>query len=134
MMKKFNLYYYLFYIIYKFVKLTTKQELQDQVPSSAHAGYFIGLNSNLLTIFIFTRILRLLPKDYISFAVVYVIISVSLYYFNKYLFLKNEKYKEIESYYDKSNKFKKTHFILIAVFYMIFSIGTMILAGIYYKA
>jgi len=44
------------------------------------------------------------------------------------------KYIEIENYYDKNNKLKKSHFILITTLYMLGSIVTMILAGITYAA
>ena len=127
-----NPYYWLFYILYKFIKLTTKQELQHIVPESSTNVLLIGLTNYLATFFIFTRIFQYFPKNIYSSIIVFSIIPVSLYFINKHLFIKNEKYKEIENYYDKNNKLKKGHFILIAILYLGLSTGMMIWAGINY--
>lgn len=127
-----SLYNFLFYILYKFVKLTTKVELQDQVPSSAHAGLFVCLTNNYATFLIFTGLIQYFPKNIYLSIIIFSIVPIFVHFFNKKLFIANENYKKIEEYYDKNNKLKKVHFILIAVLYIILSIGTMILAGINY--
>lgn len=79
------------------------------------------------------KIIRYFPFSFFGFALVYLVLSVFIYYFNKKLLISSKKYEEIESYYDSKYNLQKTPIILIAVFYMILSISMMVLAGIYYK-
>ncbi len=127
-----NPYYYLFYIIFKFVKLTTKEELQDQVPSSALASLFFGFTNYLLAIIILINPYKYIPYSLPVFGTIFIGVNVLFYFANRKLLVKDKKYIEIERYYDKKNKLKKIHFILITAFYMLGSIGTMIFAGINY--
>lgn len=129
-----NPYYYLFYLIYKFVKLTTKKELQDQVPKAALASLFFGLINYYAAVIIIIN-----PFQYIHYSVqlliiIFILPLIILYFLNRYFFLKNGKYEEIEQYYDRTNKLKKIHFILITALYMALSIGAMVGAGIFYSS
>lgn len=128
-----NPYYYLFYIIYKFIKLTTKEELQDHVPPSAHALFFICLTNNYIAIIISTHAIKFLSSNLILFGIVFSIVPITLYFVNKHLFISDEKYLAIERKYDELNRLTKTHFILLTVLYIVVSIGFMIWAGINYN-
>ena len=129
-----NPFYYLFYIIYKFVKLTTKEELQDQVPSSALASLFFGFTDYLLASIILINPFKYIPYNLPVFGTIFIGVNALFYFANRKLIVKDKKYIEIENYYDKNNKLKKSHFILITTLYMLGSIVTMILAGITYAA
>ena len=129
-----NPYYYLFYIIYKFVKLTTKEELQDQAPSSALASLFFGFTNYLLASIILINPFKYIPYNIFAFGIIFIGVNALFYFANRKLIVKDKKYIEIENYYDKNNKLKKSHFILITTLYMLGSIVTMILAGVTYAA
>lgn len=125
-----NPYSFLFYILYKFIKLTTSKDLKEVVPNSATNLYLICLTNNLLTIIIFTKPFQFIAYDFLKFAFAFAGAIVFLYFFNEKLFLRNNRYIELEQFYDKKLRFRKRHFILLAILYIILSIGTMIWAGI----
>lgn len=127
-------YKYLYYIIYKCIQCTTKKQLQNEVPSSANALYFSCLNYNFITVLILTRLLAYLPSNSIYLLVVYLIFTIVWYYFNKKLFLKNDKYKEIIHYYDLTNKLSNIHFCLITALYVIGTLSMLVLSGINYTS
>ena len=127
-----NPYHYLFYIIYKFVKLTTKQELQNQVASSAHHTLFFGFTNFFLALVILTNPFRFITYRLSIFAFLLIGINILFFYSSRNSFIKNEKYKDIEKKYDQTNKLKKKHFIPISVLYMIGSIAALIYSGINY--
>jgi hypothetical protein len=79
-------------------------------------------------------VIQFFPINKILFLLLFSIFPIILYFINKSLFLYNSNYKKIEEYYDKTNRLKKIHFILITITYMTFSIILMILAGITYAA
>jgi chromate transport protein ChrA len=121
-------------MFYKFVKLTTDKDKQDLVLESSTNAMLAFVSMNILTILIFTKLLSYFPGNKIFFYLLYLVIPVSLFFINKLLFVKGQRYKEIETYYDKKNNLKKGHFILLAVVYMLASIGALILTGIYYNS
>jgi uncharacterized BrkB/YihY/UPF0761 family membrane protein len=127
-----NPYYYLFYIIYKFVKLTAKEEHQDQVPSSALASFFFGFTNFLLAIIILINPFKYISYSLPVFGTAFIFINILFYLINRKILIKDKKYLEIENHYDKTNKLEKKHFILIAALYMLGSVGLMIWAGINY--
>jgi purine-cytosine permease-like protein len=127
-----NIYNYLFYILYKCVKLTTKQDLQPLVAQSTTNVLLFGITNYYLAILIFVNPFQYISYNILLLIIIFVTPLISLYFFNKRFFLRNEKYKEIESLYDNQNKLKKVQFILITALYMSGSIGMMIWAGINY--
>lgn len=128
-----NPYCYLFYIIYKCVKLTTKSDLQDLVPESTNNAFVFGATNYYLTFIIVINPFQYVNYNFNLFAVVFIIPIAILYFLNKKLLISNEKYKQIEVHFDKTNKLKKIHFILITGLYMFGSIAAMIWAGINYS-
>lgn len=129
-----NPYNYLFYIIYKFIKLTTKEELQDQVPMSAVSLYLVCLTNNYAALVIGTKVIKYFPSNIVLSIMVFAIVPIILYYVNKSLFIANENYLDIEAKYDARSSLKKIHFIIITVVYIVISIGFLILSGVnYYK-
>lgn len=129
-----NPYYYLFYIIYKCVKLTTKENLQHLVPESSTNVLLFGITNYFGVTLTLTKVIQFFPINKILFLLLFSTFPIILYFINKSLFLYNSNYKKIEEYYDKTNRLKKIHFILITIAYMAFSIILMILAGIKYAA
>jgi hypothetical protein len=128
-----NPYTYLFYIIYKFIKLTTKEELQEHVPKSATSLYLICLTNNYAAIVIATKAVKYFPLNLIFEILVFAIVPIILYFLNKSFFIDNENYLDIEATYDKKNSLKKGHFIIITVSYIVTSIGFLIWSGVTYK-
>lgn len=128
-----NPYNYLFYIIYKFVKLTTKEELQQDVPKSASSLYLICLTNNYAAIVISTKAVKYFPSNLFFGILVFAIAPIIIYFLNKSLFIENENYLDIEVNYDKKNSLKKPHFIIITVIYIIVSIGFLICSGVNYN-
>jgi EamA domain-containing membrane protein RarD len=127
-----NPYNYLFYIIYKFVKFTTDEKLQKQVPSSALAGLFIGLTNNYAALIIQIDAIHIFTKNIFLSIIIFSVVPIVIYRFNKRLFIANENFKKIENHYDVSNKLKKIHFILITALYLFGSLILMIWVGIYH--
>jgi hypothetical protein len=128
-----NPYNYLFYLIYKFIKLTTKEELQPHVPESASSLYLICLTNNYAALVISTNTAKYFPSNLIFGILVFAIVPIIIYFLNKSLFIDNENYLDIEVNYDKKNSLRKVHFIIITVTYILVSIGFLIWSGINYS-
>ena len=127
-------YHYLFYLIYKFVKFTTKSEQQHLVLDATLNALLFSFTGYSITFYIIVGLASLFPADKMLFGMVFITPLILLYIMNRYLFLKKEKYRKIEAHYDQNNKLKKGQFIVIAITYMLFSICTPILAGIHYSS
>ncbi|MEY4011725.1 MAG: hypothetical protein RIT22_849 [Bacteroidota bacterium] len=128
-----NPYTFLFYILYKFIKLTTKEEHQEQVPRSASSLYLICLTNNFAAIIIFTKAVKYFSLNLIFQILEFAIVPIIIYFLNKLLFIDNESYLDIEARYDNKNLLKKEHFIIIAVFYIVISVGFLIWSGVNYN-
>lgn len=128
-----NPYTYLFYILYKFIKLTTKDELQEQVPKSATSLYLVCLTNNYAALIIGTKMIKYFPSNLVLTILVFAIVPIIIYFINKSLFFDNENYLKIEAKYDRKNSLKKVHFVTIATLYIVASIGLMVWAGINYN-
>jgi hypothetical protein len=133
-MNIFNPYYWLFYIVYKSTKLTTKKELQHIVPSSSVNVFMIGLINYYISFVIYSKILNFFPENIYQFLIILSILPLGLFFLNKFLFFKDEKYKKIEIFFDKNNNLTKVHFIVILFFYLFGSVGALVWAGINYKS
>jgi hypothetical protein len=131
-MKKINIYKYIFYILYKFIKLTTKKEFQNEVPNATCTLYLICLTQNYATVLIFTKAIQFFPANVLATITLFSIVPITIYFINQNLFIKDDKYVVIENYYDEKNRLGKKSFIGISVAYCLLSIGLMILAGINY--
>lgn len=127
-----NPFYYLFYIIYKFVKLTTKKELQYKVPSAALAGVFIGVTSNYVALVLYSKITHHFESNIFTSIVVFSLFPIFIYFLCRRLLISDEIYLSIETHFDKKNKLSKIHFIFISILYLVGSIGLMIWSGVSY--
>ena len=127
-----NLYYYLYYLIYKFLYLNAPEETKARVPSVSGNLFFIGLTNYFAAFVLFLKPFKYISYNLITLICVFIAPITILYFFNERYLIKNEKYKLIESHFDKSNKLTKPHFIFLAVSYLFGSIITMIWAGINY--
>jgi len=128
-----NIYTYLFYIIYKFIKLTTKAELKDDVPMSAFSLYFVCLTNNYASLLITTKIIKYFPLNLVLTILAFSIVPIIIYLVNESLFIANENYLNLEKMYDKKNTLKKIHFIIITVIYITASICFLIWSGVNYR-
>ena len=125
-------YHYLFYIIYKFIKLTTKKEDQHLVAESTLNLMIICLTNNIAAMYIYSGIIKYLPDNIYLSVLIFSVAPISLYVISRLLFIRDNSFIDVANYYDKTNDLTKRHFILIGVLYAVVSLGTMILAGIYY--
>lgn len=132
-MNSFNLYYWLYYIVYKFVKLTSKQQLLNVVPTTSADVFLIGLINYYISFMLYLRVLELFPNNVYLFLAILSIFPIFLFFLNKLLFLKNENYKKIENYFDKKNNFKRIHFILMSLTYLFASLVILVWVGTNYK-
>jgi hypothetical protein len=127
-----NPYTFLFYIIYKFIKLTTKEDLQEHVPKSAFSLYLICLTNNYAILVITTKMVKYFPSNLVFGILVFAVVPIIIYLLNKSLFIDNDNYLDIEVNYDKRNSLKRVHFIIITVVYIVLSIGFLIWTGVNY--
>lgn len=121
-----------FEVIYKCVKLTTKEDLKDLVPESSTNILLFGMTNYLLSILILLKPFQFIPYSFLTFAFSFVGLLCALYFLNKKLFIQENNYENIERYYDRKNKLKKIHFVFIVVVYMLLSVCMMIYVGINY--
>ncbi|GEM_PF-4775340 len=131
-------YFFLFYVLYKYIDLTSSEKLKQKhpVPGSACALLFWCLANNFMAfLFISNLLYRYILGNisFILFAIIFIIPLIIIYFTNKKLFLKSNNYKKIITYFDERTNLKKIHFILISGFYQVFSLSTMILSGILYS-
>lgn len=129
-----NPYTYLFYIIYKFIKLTTKEKLQEHVTKSASSLYLICLTNNYAAVVISTKGVKYFPSNLFFGILVFATVPTIIHFVNKSLFIDNENYLDIEAKYDKKNTLKKAHFIIITFIYIVASIGILIWSGVNYNS
>jgi len=128
-----NPYHILYFFLYKFIKITTKQSLQNHVKPSTDALFFICLFHNFNMILILSHSIKYLPSLKLFFVLTYLVPAISLYYFNKRHFSTSDRYLRIETKYDSKFKLSKVSFIAIATSYIFLSIAGMLIAGIYYS-
>ena len=125
-----NPYQILYYILYKFIKTTTKDSQQDQVKNSTDALFFICLTQNFTMLLILTNLIRLFPSNKFLFGLIFSIVPITMYFFNKWYFTEDDKYLQIENKFDQKLNISKVTFILLSMFYILLTIGGMITAGI----
>lgn len=130
-MRTFNPYYIAFWVLYKFIKLTTPDKIKDVIPESTHNLYLFCLTNNILTLFLIVNPTRNIKISYFLLLLLFGILMFLVSQFNKYLFLKSDKYLRIESDFDAKYKLSKGTLILLAILYMTSSIAFMVICGIY---
>ena len=127
-----NFYKYLFYIHYKVSNLSKKARESNQVADFALSMVCHPIYLILMGLLISTRLLSIIPIAILT--PVIILLFVAVYYFSKLTFIKNQNYIEIVSHFDKTNKLKNGHFVAIYILLALFSIGFMIVSGIYYNS
>lgn len=125
-------YYYLYYLIYKFLILNSTSQTEERVPYVSSYLLLIGLTNYYLFLLLSINLFKYLPYSLFLFAGIFVFPITLLYFFNERRLIRNKRYKTIEIYFDRDNKFKKNHFMLFAVIFLLGSILAMIWAGINY--
>jgi hypothetical protein len=128
-----NPYYFLYYILYKCVKLTTRQDLQHLAAESATNILVFGIINYTGSFLIFTKLIKYFPDNLLLTIVIVLTYTLLVYLLNKRFFLHTTQYRMIESFYDEKTKLKKAHFIIFTFIYMALSISLMVLAGINYR-
>ena len=126
-----NLYKCLFYIHYKVSNLSKKARESNQAADFALGMVIQPIFFILMGLLISTRLLSIIPIAILT--PVIILLFVAVYYFSKLTFIKNENYIEIVHHFDKTNKLKNGHFVAIYILLALFSIGFMIVSGIYYN-
>lgn len=127
-----NLYYYLYYVIYKFLSFNATYETTDRVPSVCHYLLLVGLTNYYLSFLLTINLFKYINYNFPFFAIIFILPIPLLYFFNEKEIIKNHKYKKIIDSFDQKNKLKKLHFIILSVLYLLGSIIAMILAGLNY--
>lgn len=125
-------YSFVFYICFKYIKLTSPKNIKEtDIPRMGFNYLLFCQTNNIITMFLVLNPYRNLRMNYYSVLLGLVIIIVLLALINKYLFLKEKKYQYIESEFDNRYGLSKKAIILIALFYSIISLALMIISGIY---
>ena len=121
---KINLYFILFYILFKFSKIVASKTSQaKEFANSALLSLTICQFLLILAFFIYFDIWHS-SLNYRNYSFLFLgFILLILYSINHWIFIRNEKYIEIEEYYDKINLNKNT-IIVIALFFLILSFAS----------
>jgi hypothetical protein len=127
-----NPYYYLYYIIFKFLDLNATSETKVHVSSVSESLLLIGLTNYHLSFILIIKPFRYIDYSIPLFAIILVVPIIALYFVNKQFIIKERKYEIIKNNFDKNNKLTKTHFTFLAILYLVGSIVMMIWAGINY--
>ena len=133
-MTSYTPFHYSFYLVYKFIELTTSKNKQHLVAESTLNLLLICLTNNIAAIILFSRVVIFFPENIYFSITLFSIIPISLYFLCRKLFLKGRKYDNIVKFYNERNVLKKYHFVIITVLYMVLSLATMIWAGINYSS
>ena len=124
------IYYYLYYLIYKFLALNATKETTEHIPSISRALFLIGLTNCYLSLILTIKLFNYITYSFSTFVFLFIVPIIILYFINEKFLFEEENYKEIETRFDKNNKFKKIHFTMFALLYLFGSIAMMIWAGI----
>lgn len=134
MSKKFNLYHFLFYCLYK-GKHSFKASYEEEEDVLQSVNYIIGGNLFLISLAILANIgfFRLFPLELIKYVLIgLLILPVVFYLINKRIITSGE-YKDIIDYYDKNYKISKKVYKTISILFPAISIASLILTGIFYE-
>lgn len=126
-------FHFLYYFLYKFIKLTTPNNKQSLVADSALNLLLICITNNGAAIIMETRLVKFFPENIYLSVGLFAIFPIGLYFLSRKLFIQQGRYDDIARYYDQKNDLKKYHFIIFSVFYIVFSLTTMIWSGINYE-
>ncbi len=125
---KFNIYYFIFYILYKFSWFADKKETKPEViVQSAYLSLTLSVFFIILSVSKFFNFFDSLLFVRINYFIAHGLILILIYFINGKLFIKNEKYLKISEYYDKKVKLNKLSIIIIALFILLGSFSSFLL-------
>jgi hypothetical protein len=114
---KFNFYYFIFYILYKFSWLADKKETKPEViVQSAYLSLTLIVFFIILSASKFFHLFDTLLLVRTNYFIVYGPILILIYFINGKLFIESEKYLKISEYFDKKIKLNKLNIIILALF------------------
>jgi hypothetical protein len=120
-MKKFNAFYLIFYILFRFAHLGNKKQTDKKILAHSSLSLMtLGAISVLLTVLVKSVNVPIF-RERSNTMVVGGIICLAIYFLNEQLFLKNEKYLEIEKYFDEKTRLSDNTIILLALIIIIFT-------------
>ncbi len=129
-----KIYDYIYYVIYKCIKLTTPESQKHAILFSS----IMVISVNLIMIFsgliISLSLLKNVEINYNKFLIIFFCGSISIYLLNRIIFLRKKRYQSIEKYFDETNRLEKKHFILLNVLFMLVGLSAVIGSGIYYSS
>jgi hypothetical protein len=113
---KFNIYYFVYYILFKFSKIAAPKNY-DIKDFADFAFLLLTLCVFLwiLIFFLYFNIWNPLFDIKINFLIFLGILLSILYYLNLFTFIKNERYVQIELYYNKRLKLNNFVFVILAL-------------------
>lgn len=125
---KFNIYFIIYYILYKFSRIVAPK-YSDKKDFADSAFLSLTLCVFFATLFIFGRfnIWNTLLDSYKNTMIFFGFLLLLLYYINRWVFIRNEKYVEIVKYFDSKIKLNNIGIILISLFIMLGSFFTFLL-------
>jgi|LakMenE18May11ns_1017448.scaffolds.fasta_scaffold9908510_2 hypothetical protein len=114
---KLNIYEYIFYILFRFSKIVAPKEFDskdyaDSAFLSLTLCVFFWTLSVLLHFKIWNALLDI-KNNFLFFGGFFLLF---FFYMNRWIFIRNEKYIEIETYYESKLKLNKLSVIILALF------------------
>lgn len=125
---KLNIYFIIFYILYKFSRIVApKYYDKKDFADSAFLSLTLCVFFAILSIFRRFNIGNKLLDSYKYSMVFLGFLLLLLYYINRWVFIRNEKYVEIEKYFDEKLKLNNIGIIIISLFILLGSFFTFLL-------
>lgn len=119
------------YIYYKFYRAHLKGSLNDIAPFAAIVSLSLAFFANIFIIGLFLRKIDFLPLFFSGKKQV-IIFMICLFVLNYFLFLRNNRYKEIITEYEKESEPQRKKGNLIVWLYVVVSF-LLIFAVAFYK-
>ncbi len=125
---KLNIYFILYYILYKFSRIVAPKYYDKRdFADSAFLSLTLCVFFTSLSIFSRFNIWNELLGSYKNSMMFLGILLLLLYYINRWVFIRNEKYVEIEIFFDEKIKLNNIGIIIISLLIMLGSFFTFLL-------
>ncbi len=124
---KLNIYFLIYYILFRFSRIVAPKDY-DKKDFADSAFLYLTICIFLVTLTTFLRfnIWHNLLNEKVNSFIFFGLLLLLFYYFNQWVFIRNEKYIEIEKYFDRMVKLNNIGIILIALFILLGSFFTFL--------